>query len=96
MVALAYFRLRNRSLEVFRRMERKSATFTFTEAGINVRSDNGSTELAWKLIDALYEYPNVWLLSIVHSTYITLPAAHLDEGTKNFVRSHVKTSSKAR
>jgi len=89
MALLSWFRIRKMHINIFRQMENKSAAITFSESGIKAVSDNGSTEFAWKLIDALYEYPDVWLLSMVRSTYFSVPTDTLDEETKAFIRAHV-------
>jgi hypothetical protein len=91
---LSFFRFRKMHVNVYRRMENKTATFTFSESGVKAVSDNGSSEFGWKLVDAVYEYPDVWLLSLVRSTYLSVPTETLDDETKSFIRAHIAGTTK--
>ena len=79
-----------RSLDKFERMPSRTAEFIFSEAGVSTSSDIGRSELSWKLIDRVWIYPRVWMIFLRGGTYMTLPAANLEEGTRAFIVDQVK------
>jgi len=87
-VAAAYFTIRNRALNLYRRMDAKAATFTFSETGIGIEADSGKSEMPWKTIDGVVQYPDLWLFSIAKSSYFTLPIASVPPETREYILAH--------
>ena len=85
LLTINYLHYRRASLGIFRRMKDKSARFSFSEDRIRAEADTGATEFAWKMVDKLIEAPEFWLLSIVQSTYVTLPTDNLSEEARSFI-----------
>ncbi|MBK6588569.1 MAG: YcxB family protein [Acidobacteria bacterium] len=86
-VVVIYVGIRNRGLNIYRKMDNKTATFTFTETGIAIEADNGKSEIPWKTIDTVIQYPDQWLFSI-SSSYLTLPTASVTTETKEYILAH--------
>ena len=93
-MVVAYFRLLSMSMQKFRRMEIPGATWRFSDEGISVEADTGKTELSWKFIDKILQYPKVWLIVIAGSGYVTLPTEALDDELKTFIleKASLKTN----
>lgn len=89
---LSYFIYLNRSMEKFKRMEEPTAKIRFTDERIGIESNIGWTELSWKMIEKIWEYPSVWLVFIAKHGYITLPTADINEELKQFITLKVKES----
>ena len=87
-----YMSLRN-SMEKFNRMETPTAKFRFTDERIGIESNIGWTELSWKMIEKIWEYPSVWLVFIAKQGYVTLPTANLDDELKQFIVRKVRESN---
>jgi len=79
---------RAKAIEGVRLMSDKTGTFTFTESGFRAESENGATELPWRLTDKVIQYPDVWLIS-VRGSYITLPIATVPDETRAFILAHI-------
>lgn len=86
-VVALYLSIRNRGLDIYRKMDNKTATFTFTETGIAIEADSGKSEIPWKTIDTVIQYPDQWLFSI-SSSYFTLPTASVPTETKDYILTH--------
>lgn len=84
----------NRSMEKFRRMDEPTAKLRFTDERIGIESSIGWTELSWKMIEAIWKYPSVWLIFIAKQGYITLPTADLDEEIKQFIALKLRENEK--
>lgn len=82
---LTYFLCLNRSMDKFKQMEKPTAKFSFTDEYIGIESDMGKSELSWKLIQKVWQYPSVWLVFLEKQSYITLPTESIDEELKQFI-----------
>ena len=91
-IIFSYFRILRFSLNRFRAMERKTATFTFSDDHIRVEADTGKAEFPWKTIDKIIEYPNVWLFSVVKSSFFTLPLDSVDDDVRAFIKERLNPS----
>lgn len=89
----SYFIYLNRSMAKFNRMATPTATFHFTTEGIAMESDIGKTQVSWKMIEKVWEYPSVWLVFIAKQGYITLPAVNLDDELKQFIAGKVRENN---
>lgn len=89
----SYFVYLKRSMEKFNRMEMPTAKFYFTDEGIAAESDIGKSEIPWKMIEKIWEYPSVWLVFIAKQGYFILPTANLDEELKQFIRKKVRENN---
>src|SRR5215207_8494828 len=74
LVGFSYFRLLNMSTDKVRRMDVPTARFRFDNQGVAIEADTGKTEFAWKFVDRILQYPDVWLLILGGGSYVTLPA----------------------
>ena len=89
----SYFIYLNRSMEKFNRMKTPTAKLRFTDECIGIESDIGRTELSWKMIEKIWEYPSVWLVFIAKQGYITLPTANFDDELKQFIAEKVRENN---
>lgn len=87
-VVAFYFTIRNRGLRIYRSMGDKTATFTFTETGIAIETDTAKSEMQWKMIDTVIQYPDQWLFTIAKSTYFTLPITTVPPETRTYILTH--------
>lgn len=90
---LSYFIYLRRSMEKFNRMETPTAKLRFTDERVGIESDIGWTELSWKVIEKIWQYPSVWLVFIAKQGYITLPTANLDDELKQFIALKVRENN---
>ncbi len=90
---VSYFIYLNRSMEKFNQMEMPTAKFHFTDERIAIESDIGKSELSWKMIEKIWEYPSVWLVFIAKQGYVTLPTANLDDELKQFIARKVRENN---
>jgi hypothetical protein len=79
---------RTNAVQGVRMMRDRTGTFTFTESGFRAESENGATELPWRLTEKVIQYPDVWLIS-VRGTYIALPIATVPDETRAFILAHI-------
>jgi hypothetical protein len=89
-VIFSYFRFLNISLDKFNRMEIPRATFYFDDEGIVVSADSGKSELAWKFVNNVLQYPEAWLMVLGGGSYFTLPTAELNEELRAFILNKVE------
>ena len=89
----SYFIYLRRSMEKFDRMETPTAKFRFTDERVGIESNIGSTELSWKMIEKIWQYPSVWLVFIAKQGYITLPTANLDDELRQFITERVRENN---
>lgn len=82
----------SRSMEKFKRLKDATAKFRFTDKGIWVESEIGSSEVAWNFIEKIWAFPNVWLLFYPKQGYTTLPVTEIDEELRQFIISKVTES----
>lgn len=87
----SYFRIRSFSEVRYREMNEKVGTFYFSDYGIRTEADSGKMELAWRLINEVIEHPQFWLLSVVESTYFTLPIEGISLETQQFILERVRS-----
>lgn len=75
----------------FRRMTSPQGTFEVGETHFKVTSDMGSSELAWKTVTEIWQFPEFWLLFFSPSQFITLPLADLDLEARSYILDRAKT-----
>jgi YcxB-like protein len=56
-----------------------TATMTITDSGLVVRSAIGSSEITWRTITEVWQYPDYWLLLSGRHFLMTLPLIELSE-----------------
>jgi hypothetical protein len=88
---VSYFISLRSSMKKFNRMETPTAKFRFTDERIGIESNIGWTELSWKMIEKIWEYPSVWLIFIAKQGYVTLPTANHDDELKQFIVRKVRS-----
>lgn len=66
-------------------MHSKSANFTFSDESLTVSSDLGKSEMSWRAIEKIWKFPDVWLLFVSKSVFITLPLSDIDASTQEFI-----------
>ncbi len=77
-------------MDKFIQMEKPTAEFSFTDDYIGIESDMGKSELSWKLVEKVWQYPSVWLVFLEKQSYITLPTESIDEELKQFITLKIK------
>ena len=80
-----YVVLLRRSFWRFNHMHSKSANFTFSDESLTVASDLGKSEMSWRAIKKIWKFPDVWLLFVSKSVFITLPLSDIDASTQEFI-----------
>lgn len=73
-----------------------TATMTITDNGLIVRSAVASSEIPWKTITEVWQYPEYWLLLSGGHYLMTIPLAEMNESDKTrihsaFRKANVKT-----
>ena len=91
MVATYYVHLHH-SLKRLKKMKTPKATIKLGEELFCVKSDIGSSEIAWSLITQLWRFEKVWLLFFSEGEFMTLPIEEMPEKSKSFIVSKIKTN----
>jgi hypothetical protein len=60
-------------------MEDATATLTITDNCLIVQSAIGSSEITWKTITEVWQYPDYWLMLSGGSFLMTIPQSELDD-----------------
>ena len=84
-----YFTFLRRALHRYGRMQSKLISYHFTEQGLGTRSDLGSAETPWRMLDKVQRYPDVWLLFFGRRDYAYLPATEMTEQLKGYILQQV-------
>ncbi len=75
----------SRAYSRYKRMDSKLITYRFTEDVIGTRSDLGTAEFPWRMLDKVRRFPDVWLLFVGRRDYVYLPAEHMDKELQMFI-----------
>lgn len=85
-----YFTFLRRAFSRYGRMQSKSVSYRFTEASFGAKTDLGSGEVPWRMLDKVQRYPDVWLLFFGRRDYVYLPTAELTEPVKDYILQQAK------
>ena len=81
-----YRTILNRTLNTFRQLKDRRATWRFGETTFSVKTDLGNSELAWRVISEVWRYECAWLIFVgAKQNWITLPCACLTEEMRKFI-----------
>jgi len=80
-----YFTFLRRAFYRYGQMQSKSVSYRFTEEGLGARSDMGSGETPWRMLDRVQRYPDVWLLFFRRRGYVYLPVIEMTESVKGYI-----------
>ena len=90
--AVAFYLVHYRgAIARFRRMQSPQATFEAGEDRFRLTSDVGSSELSWRTITEIWQFPEFWLLFVSPSQFITLPLADLDNEARELILNRAKS-----
>jgi hypothetical protein len=77
LVALLYFAIYStylhRSLAKFRRMNDPIAEITISDSDFHIKTSLGETRLQWRAFEAIWRFPEAWLLFTGKNNFFTLP-----------------------
>jgi hypothetical protein len=82
---MAYYR----SMSVFQEPSLRTATFTFTEEGLSVKTGLGISTLNWSAIKKIRRFPEAWLFFLTDRQYFILPIQQVNETTQQFILDKV-------
>ena len=82
---VGYFTFLRRAFHRYGQMQSKLISYRFTEQGLGTKSDLGSTEIPWRMLDKVQRYPDVWLLFVGRRDYAYLPAPEMTETLKDYI-----------
>jgi len=68
-----FFAYLNRSLRKFRRMNDPIAEVIISNDVFGIKSSVGESSLQWRVFEAIWRFPEVWLLFTGKNTFMTLP-----------------------
>jgi hypothetical protein len=66
-----------RSLAKFWKMDDRTAEVTITPDGFRVKSSLAESNLNWRVIEAVWRFPEAWLIFVGKNTFMTLPIEHI-------------------
>jgi hypothetical protein len=75
-----------------RQMQAPMARFTLSETDIAVASELGSATIPWSLVVEIWEYPELWLLLLSKSYFVTLPTEGVPVAALEFLRAKVRSA----
>jgi uncharacterized membrane protein (DUF485 family) len=70
-----------------------TATMTITDNGLVVRSGSGSSDIPWKAITEVWQYPQYWLLLSGGHYLMTIPLTAINDGERNTIRELFKKAN---
>lgn len=79
----SYFRYRRRSLQARREPEDRTVTYRFSDDGVALFSEIGSSELRWRAFDQVWRYSDMWLLVMRKTQYLVLPTRCVPEDLRS-------------
>lgn len=79
------------AMRKLRAMGRTQAVLRAQAEAFSVESDLGSSTLPWTAAQALWCFPQVWLLMLSRSQFITLPVENLSPALQVFLRERIQT-----
>ncbi len=87
---VSYFTFLRRAFHRYDQMQNKQITYRFTEQGLGTKSDLGSAEIPWRMLEKVLRYHDVWLLFFGRRDYAYLPVAEMSEPLKDFIRQQAE------
>ncbi len=91
---LGFFNFLRRAFYRYDQMQSKLVSYRFTEQGMETKSDLGSADIPWRMLEKVQCYPDVWLLFFGRRDYAYIPATKMTEPLKNFVLQQAGNKSK--
>lgn len=79
------------TLGKFRRMGEPKAAFTFSDTGMTVASDMGSSTVPWSMVEEVWELPDCWMIFLSPNQFLTLPTQDVPDEALRFARSRLPT-----
>lgn len=89
-LALVYVTHLRRGLGTLRAMGQPQGTLDIDDAGFTVTSKAGQARLPWRSVQAVWRYPDFWLLLLSPSQFITLPVTDLPEAMQTEILARVQ------
>ncbi len=86
-VYVAYVR---RSLSKFRRMNERTAEVTISKDEFRVKSSLADSRLQWRAIEAIWRFPEAWLLFMGKNVFVTLPIDGISTEDRELMCTKVK------
>jgi len=74
-------------------MQAPMARFKLSEIDIAVASELGSATIPWSLVVEIWEYPELWLLLLSKSYFVTLPTQGVPIAALEFLRAKVRSAN---
>lgn len=75
-----------------RRMQVPMSRFTLNDMELSVASELGTATIPWSLIVEVWEFPELWLLLLSKSYFVTLPTDGVPASALAFIRAKVKAA----
>ena len=75
-----------------RRMQVPMSRFTLNDMELSVASELGTATIPWALIVEVWEFPELWLLLLSKSYFVTLPTDGVPASALAFIRGKVKAA----
>ena len=80
-----YFSFLRRAFYRYGQMQSKLISYRFTEAGLGSKSDLGSADIPWRMLEKVQRYPDVWLLFVGRRDYAYFPVSAMPDGLGAYI-----------
>ncbi len=90
LVLLVYVFAVRRSVRKFQKLASDGVIHEISDEGISTRTAAGTGRVDWRVFEALWCFPDVWLLIMAGGNYLVFPAAELDEGARALMVAKVR------
>jgi hypothetical protein len=80
-----------RTVGRIRQMEVPMARFKLSQTDLAMASELGSATIPWSSIVEIWEFPDLWLLLLSKSRFVTLPTDGVPAAALEFVRAKVRS-----
>jgi len=85
-----YFAYLNRSLKKFRRMNDPIAEVTISNDVFRMKSSVGESSVQWRVFEAIWRFPDAWLLFTGKNVFLTLPIDAISMEDRELMCAKVK------
>ncbi|MBN1809056.1 MAG: YcxB family protein [Planctomycetes bacterium] len=80
-----FYLLRRKALAWTAKLENRQVRYVFDDAGFHVHSPTGSNDIAWKLLEEVVRFDDLWLFFLTRYTYIVVPGEGMTADMKIFI-----------
>ncbi len=91
-----YTRYMRNSMRIRSKLEDHSVSCRFSNQGVSISSELGSSELKWRAFEKLWKHSDLWFLFMDKNQFLILPTDKLDEDLRDFIEHCIRLTGGGR